>query len=81
MNSCRCEELRSPGGFSDFPEFDSFKLNIEKNDILEASVVAKIFSDVGGLNENWFKCQICGRTWRLVEPDPPFRGMWAKVDD
>jgi hypothetical protein len=36
------------------------------------------YDDVG-CKERWFRCSECGNTWRLVDPDPPFLGVFEKV--
>ena len=33
-----------------------------------------------GFDEKWFICKETGRTWRLVAPEAPFRGLWAEVE-
>lgn len=33
-----------------------------------------------GFEEKWFKCKNSGEVWRLVAPEPPFRGAWVKVE-
>ena len=30
-------------------------------------------------DEHWYQCRSCGQRWRLVGPDPPFRGIFKKV--
>lgn len=37
-----------------------------------------LFGNIG-LPEKWYRCIHCGTVWRLVEPDPPFGGLWKKV--
>ena len=29
-----------------------------------------------GETENLYRCKTCGSVWRLIEPDPPFSGLW-----
>ena len=31
------------------------------------------------LQESWYKCQHCKTVWRLVQPDPPFPGLWQRA--
>lgn len=31
-------------------------------------------------DERWFKCADSDEVWRLVAPDPPFRGIFKKVE-
>jgi hypothetical protein len=30
-------------------------------------------------DERWYQCTACRQRWRLVGPDPPFRGIFKKV--
>lgn len=34
-----------------------------------------------GLLQRFFRCSMCGRLWRLVEPDAPFRGLWERIEE
>ena len=47
---------------------------------LAASVpVTKPYSGSVLWDEHWFKCLRDDQTWRLVGPDPPFRGIFKVV--
>ncbi|WP_229604028.1 MULTISPECIES: hypothetical protein [Pseudomonas] len=76
---CGCSGLREVGGFASFPEYDDFLKTLKSSDLFFSVEVEKNYSGVGGLEEFWFKCRECGDIWRIVEPDPPFGGMWCKV--
>lgn len=30
-------------------------------------------------DEHWFRCHADGQVWRLVAPDPPFRGVFKPL--
>lgn len=79
MRKCECGELRPEGGFHDFVEFDEFIDLVRSKKAFRSEPVLLGYGEVGGLDESWFKCQVCGQMWRLVAPDPPFIGMWARV--
>ena len=79
MKNCGCESFRAEGGFKDFPDYEDCKRNAVSSDIFSPVVVSRKYAGAGGLDEFWFKCNICERVWRLVEPDPPFKGMWSQV--
>lgn len=79
MIMCSCTQLREVGGFSSFPDYDSHKKIVIDSGLFIYEPVAQRYGGVGGLDENWFKCKKCGEVWRLVEPDPPFKGMWSRV--
>ena len=33
-----------------------------------------------GMIEHWYECQLCGRVWRMIEPDGPSNGCWEEVN-
>ena len=80
MTICSCGSCRESGGFNDFADFYQFKEDISRSNLFRQVPVLKQFGGVGGLVEQWFECEGCGQVWRLVEPDPPFKGMWAEVN-
>lgn len=41
--------------------------------------VEKPCSNVG-LAEQWYKSPETQKIWRLVKPDPPFKGVWEPVE-
>lgn len=79
--TCDCFTLKVVGGFSSFPDYDSHKQAIAHSGLFLPVPVGHRFADVGGVDEYWYKCTSCGQLWRLVEPDPPFRGIWSKVTE
>jgi len=70
-------------GFASPGEFDRFIRYIE--DQANMGLVQEVKPDLschkgeiyGG---RWFKDINTNETWRLVEPDFPFKGLWEKVD-
>jgi hypothetical protein len=69
-------------GFTSPAEYERFVAYIE------AQVAAGIAREVAvdrayGRGEiyggRWFEDLQTGRCWRLVDPDPPFRGVWEPV--
>ncbi len=78
MGKCDCGELREPGAFAGWNDFDAFTAIIERADSLVQVPVRAPHSNVG-LLENWYQCNKCQTLWRLVEPDPPFGGLWEQV--
>lgn len=73
-----CSSTREKETFSDWTDFDNFSLSISHNPEFVAISVMAPYANVG-LPEKWYRCVHCGTVWRLVEPDPPFRGLWQKV--
>lgn len=73
---CHCN-IRNDGGFSNWDDFDKFSVCIANSNLKEIPV-KEPYSDIGFI-EMWYQCNKCGSIWRLVEPDPPFKGNWSKV--
>jgi hypothetical protein len=57
---------------------------IFKSEIDESTSWIPISAPIGysffGLTTYRYRNQDTGKVWRLVEPDPPFRGLWEKQD-
>lgn len=78
MAPCECLSLRDEvGSLVGWSGFDAFNAFIRASEFLPVPV-EKPYSNVG-LVERWYPCSKCGAKWWLVEPDPPFAGLWAKV--
>lgn len=75
---CECATLRAPGPFHGWADFDAFAVSLREGTLFAEVPVEKPHSNVG-LVEKWFKCAKCNSLWRLVEPDPPFAGVWERV--
>lgn len=75
---CGCGKLRESGGFKGWNDFDAFLKTLKGMPILFQVPVKTPCSNVG-LLENWYQCSNCKSIWRLVEPDPPFNGLWERV--
>lgn len=81
MTSCSCTQIREAGGFSSFPDYEVHKEAVLNSGLFDTEPVTQRYGGVGGLEESWSRCKACGELWRLVEPDPPFKGMWSPVSD
>lgn len=79
--SCFCSKWDQIHGFRSPGEFNRFVKWIEgfvsEGLISEVHNVEKYYG--GSPWERWFQCK-CGRKWRVVEPDPPFLGVFEPVD-
>lgn len=73
--------LKAAGGFSSFPDYEAHKQSVVDSGLFLPVQVGQRYAGVGGIDEHWYKCKSCGRVWRLVEPDPPFKGMWSEVSE
>lgn len=65
--------------FNDFVEYDLLKIALDQSDNFEEVQVDSPYSPVG-LEEYWYLNKTDGVTWRLVRPDPPYKGLWSKVN-
>lgn len=72
------EEIEEYCSLSEFKRFQNFIKEAIDNELLIEIPVEKRY---GGFAEQWFKCTQCQGKWRLVHPDFPFKGLWAKVTD
>lgn len=75
---CECGSIHKPGPFSGWNDFDAFLATLKAAPSLSLVPVKVPHSNVG-LQENWYQCSKCQAVWRLVEPDPPFTGLWEQV--
>ncbi len=75
---CICE-IKKESNFESLNDFQNFSIALSKNNSFISTAVLKPYSDMG-FDERWFTCSSCGRVWRLVEPDAPFRGCWEVVN-
>jgi hypothetical protein len=78
QKQCNCTALREEGPFSGWDDYDAFSKLVTQSPLLRAVPVKTPYANVG-LLEQWYQCSLCQSVWRLVEPDPPFRGLWEKV--
>lgn len=75
---CSCGQLRDLGSFAGWNDFDAFVSSLKAMAVFSQVPVEAPYSNVG-LLESWYRCDQCQSIWRLVEPDPPFKGLWERV--
>lgn len=79
MSASGWEEIHGFASLSEYLRFVTYiERQAEKGYVAEEAVdpdygLGKIF---GG---RWFRDAESGEIWRLVPPDPPFRGCWEPV--
>jgi hypothetical protein len=69
-------------GFSSPGEYRRFVQYIEeqaKSDVAREIPVDPLYGKGMIYGGRWFQDVETGAVWRLVEPDPPFRGLWEPV--
>lgn len=80
MNKCPWEKIN---GFQSPREFERFKQWISEQVDLEKAQEISVNSKLKGpyWHQRWFKHNQSGIVWRLVEPEPPFTGVFEPVND
>jgi hypothetical protein len=81
---CSCkgwEEIHgfeTPGEYQRFIQWSNDQI---KEGAIEATPVKQPYGGSGfpQFKECWFQCRSCGAAWRLVAPEPPFRGVFEPV--
>jgi hypothetical protein len=73
---CNKRESETYSNLSDYQShIESIKLD---KSFIEIEVGTPLYNV--GFDERWFKCDKCLAVWRSIEPDPPFNGLWKKVN-
>ncbi len=78
MNKCPWEEIYAFRSLLEYKNFENWMEQQIQAGKAEETEVKKHFSDAT-FEERWFKHCSSGIIWRLVEPDPPFRGTFEQV--
>jgi hypothetical protein len=58
---------------------DVFKIIFNNTDFEEINPKWDYLTIAGPI-ERWFKYKITQETYLLIEPDPPYAGLWRKID-
>ena len=77
-DSCVCCSIHAPGPFAGWDDFEKTEKALKTSAEYVPVPVARPYSNVG-LVESWYECRRCTAVWRLVEPDPPYAGLWERV--
>ncbi len=81
--SAACTEWEPIHGFRSPAEFDRFKAWIAarvEDGIAEQVAVDMAFKDANPMFEQWYRRTETGEVWRLIEPTPPSRGLFDRLD-
>jgi hypothetical protein len=73
------DEIHSFGTPGEFRRFERWIKECLDEGVLAEIPVAERYCGATVFQERWFKEVSSGRVWRLVNPDPPFRGVFEKV--
>lgn len=81
--SADCAEWEPIHGFRSPAEFERFREWIAARvaeGIAEEVAVDMAFKDANPMFEQWYRCGETGEIWRLMEPTPPSRGLFDRLD-
>lgn len=79
-NACDWEPVDRFKSLVDYEQFLSW-LNRQVTEGRAAAVPVDPARGWGNAwDENWYRCDGDGEVWRLVGPDPPFRGIFKPVE-
>ena len=78
-NGCEWEPIQP---FQSLHEYEEFLQSV--NGQVESGLVRPVPLDPKqawgtAWDEHWYECLGTGEIWRLVAPDPPFRGVFKKI--
>jgi hypothetical protein len=65
--------------FHGWNDYHDFLKAIEESESFQETEVLKAYFNLESFDQRWFIHVPSNETWRLVEPDPPFAGVWEKV--
>jgi hypothetical protein len=65
--------------FKGWNEFYDFVKLVESSDKFSETEVLERYSNIDSFEQRWFVYIQTNEVWRLVEPDPPFAGVWEKL--
>lgn len=77
--TCSCDSLREREGFSGWADYQQFLKKLASESTFDRVLKQSSSMDVG-LEEQWYRCVKCKTLWRLLEPDPPFKGLWERLN-
>jgi hypothetical protein len=78
-SGCEWEPIQPFNSLRDYEEFlQSLNGQIETGVVRAVPVDPKLGWG-SAWDEHWYECMASHEIWRLVAPDPPFRGVFKKV--
>lgn len=77
--SCGWEPIDAFSSLTEYRRFHEWMNSQVVSGVAAAVPVAKHYSGSSLWDEHWFKCLGDDQIWRLVGPDPPFRGIFKLV--
>ena len=80
VNICQCKAFTPLEEFRSIEHFEDFERQIDQfvNQNLLKEIPVKKPMSIVEFQERWLRCS-CGKVWRLVTPDFPFKGVFELV--
>ena len=78
-NGCQWEQAELFNSYAHYERVLAFVQQQVADGLAKEVKVRKPYSGLETLDERWFKCLASTETWRIVAPDPPFRGVFQQV--
>jgi hypothetical protein len=77
--SCEWDAIDGFNSLADYRRFQEWIKGQVTSGIAGSVPVAKPYSGSSLWDEHWYECLDTHEIWRLVGPDPPFRGIFKSV--
>ena len=78
--NCPWVEIHGFNGWKEYRDFEIWmNTQLDLNEAYEIPV-ANSYNEVCAFKENWYVHKSSGVIWRRVSPDPPFEGLFEKVN-
>ena len=78
-NRCEWEVAEHFNSYAHYEHVLAFIRQQVTDGLAKEVKVRNHYSGLETLDEHWFKCLADNETWRIVAPDPPFKGVFEKV--
>lgn len=78
MTESNLSEINGFHSMGEFVRFESWLLEQIQDNACHEIEVQDYFANTQ-FGEKWFKFTEVDEVWRLVNPEPPFRGYWGRV--
>ena len=77
--ACAWEPIDSFNSLAEYRRFQRWMDDQIASGVASTVAVSKPYSGSELWDEHWYECLEDHRVWRLVGPDPPFRGIFKLV--
>ncbi|UBB26614.1 hypothetical protein LAG73_05915 [Pseudoxanthomonas japonensis] len=81
MNKYKWHSIRDFNSMSEYRRFLSYLDGCMKDGFAEEISCDPNYGSGEVFGGRWFKEVATGKTWRLIEPDFPFRGLWEPIEE